>query len=299
MFAKTQVLIVNRGMTTLRRVLKLSGDQATGSGEDVPSSPRSTTKSLVHKEEIKPPEPEIANDNGLAITAVPATTEQIKKITWVQCDTCQKWRKLPPDVEVLSEEVWTCNMNEWAPNGGSCDDPEDAEDPVIAIDPVPAAALITQEVLLATSAAVVVPQPTPPPAAAARERRTAASVAPPAPVTYAAPLAPLLPPGINLYGEAFRIPPLGKQSRIVSYRDLISSHYRNNKTFNPHYDHICDVRYAAFSAYTSPTVHEQAAHREPPRLFPVHTKVPDLQQSRLPPKKRHHHHTVGQAETGE
>ncbi|KAH9255766.1 hypothetical protein BASA81_006160 [Batrachochytrium salamandrivorans] len=244
-------------MTTLRRVLQQSADLA-------PPTPALE-------------EPPAAVATVVAEDAVAATA--LAAVTWVQCDTCQKWRKLPPNMEDALGEVWTCNMNKWAPNGGSCDDPEDAEDP-IAVLPVSfdVAPQVIPEPAVAPS---LPPAPLPP----VREKKPSAP--PPPAVIHHLPLAPLLPPGINLYGQAFQIPPLGKQARIVSYRDLIASHYRNNKTFNPHYDHICDTRYAAFSCYTSPTVHLEPAfpQSQPPVLFPP-------EASRLPPKKRHKHSSV-------
>lgn len=239
-------------MTTLRRVLQQSADLA-------------------------PPTPAIEEPPAAAAVAPVVVAEEavaatvLAAVTWVQCDTCQKWRKLPPNMEDALGEVWTCNMNKWAPNGGSCEDPEDAEDP-IAVLPV----LFDAPALLVAPEPVVAPLLPPAPPPPVREKKPAA---PPPPLL---PLAPLLPPGINLYGQAFQLPPIGKQARIVSYRDLIASHYRNNKTFNPHYDHICDMRYAAFSCYTSPTVHLEPAfpQSQPPVLFPA-------TGSRLPPKKRH------------
>lgn len=45
--------------------------------------------------------------------------------TWVSCETCKKWRMLPPDisaevVEALPEQ-WYCNMNTFDPDRSSCD----------------------------------------------------------------------------------------------------------------------------------------------------------------------------------
>ena len=85
------------------------------------------------------------------------------------------------------------------------------------------------------------PQTSLPPSAAVKERRNAtsttpavvATVPPPAAASAsaAAPVA-LLPSGVNLYGQSFHVP-VKATARVVSYRDLIQSHYRNNKTFNP------------------------------------------------------------------
>eukprot|EP00816_Leptocylindrus_hargravesii_P004282 CAMPEP_0196810506 /NCGR_PEP_ID=MMETSP1362-20130617/10310_1 /TAXON_ID=163516 /ORGANISM="Leptocylindrus danicus, Strain CCMP1856" /LENGTH=1142 /DNA_ID=CAMNT_0042185525 /DNA_START=239 /DNA_END=3667 /DNA_ORIENTATION=+ len=42
---------------------------------------------------------------------------------WVQCESCQKWRRLPSDGTVKSEslpDAWFCNMNTWNPKEASC-----------------------------------------------------------------------------------------------------------------------------------------------------------------------------------
>jgi NAD-dependent SIR2 family protein deacetylase len=48
--------------------------------------------------------------------------------TWVACDACGKWRKLPPGV-VLPDEAanskWQCRQNVWDPARRSCDVPEE------------------------------------------------------------------------------------------------------------------------------------------------------------------------------
>ncbi|VEU33799.1 unnamed protein product [Pseudo-nitzschia multistriata] len=50
-------------------------------------------------------------------------------VEWVQCDKCQKWRKLPPHIS--SDElpdVWNCAMNTWNPDSASCEAAEDKTD---------------------------------------------------------------------------------------------------------------------------------------------------------------------------
>jgi hypothetical protein len=45
----------------------------------------------------------------------------------VQCASCSKWRRLPQDEQVPSEEdEWKCQEATWRPNL-SCDDPEDVD----------------------------------------------------------------------------------------------------------------------------------------------------------------------------
>ncbi|KAL4558447.1 hypothetical protein LXL04_036647 [Taraxacum kok-saghyz] len=42
---------------------------------------------------------------------------------WGQCDSCSKWRKLPPDVLLPSK--WTCSDNVWDPDRCSCSVPDE------------------------------------------------------------------------------------------------------------------------------------------------------------------------------
>ena len=52
-----------------------------------------------------------------------------ENLEWVQCEKCDKWRKLPPHVSADDlPDVWTCNMNTWNPSSASCDAPEDKSD---------------------------------------------------------------------------------------------------------------------------------------------------------------------------
>lgn len=42
---------------------------------------------------------------------------------WVQCENCEKWRRLPSDGSVKSDslpDAWFCNMNTWNPKEASC-----------------------------------------------------------------------------------------------------------------------------------------------------------------------------------
>jgi len=42
---------------------------------------------------------------------------------WVQCESCQKWRRLPADGSIKSEslpDVWYCSMNTWNKDEASC-----------------------------------------------------------------------------------------------------------------------------------------------------------------------------------
>ena len=49
-------------------------------------------------------------------------------VKWVQCEKCEKWRRLPPQISAEDlPEVWHCNMNTWNPASASCDVEEDRE----------------------------------------------------------------------------------------------------------------------------------------------------------------------------
>merc|ERR1719491_1403242 len=55
--------------------------------------------------------------------------EDEDNVEWVQCDKCQKWRKLPPDIS--ADELpgsWDCSMNTWNPSSASCQAAEDKTD---------------------------------------------------------------------------------------------------------------------------------------------------------------------------
>jgi CW-type Zinc Finger len=58
---------------------------------------------------------------------------------WVQCEKCEKWRRLPPDVSADNlPDVWYCSMNTWDPNTSTCGAAEDKAEPVVQIMPITA-----------------------------------------------------------------------------------------------------------------------------------------------------------------
>lgn len=61
-------------------------------------------------------------------TSVPVkeSSAEAENLEWVQCEKCNKWRKLPPYIASDDlPDVWTCDMNTWNPSSASCDAPED------------------------------------------------------------------------------------------------------------------------------------------------------------------------------
>lgn len=53
-----------------------------------------------------------------------------KPTSWVQCEGCKKWRRVPwhVDAESLSED-WVCTMNSWDPENANCSAAQDGYDP--------------------------------------------------------------------------------------------------------------------------------------------------------------------------
>ena len=49
---------------------------------------------------------------------------------WVQCEKCEKWRRLPPQISAADlPDVWYCNMNTWDSHAATCEAQEDQADP--------------------------------------------------------------------------------------------------------------------------------------------------------------------------
>jgi len=50
-------------------------------------------------------------------------------VEWVQCEKCEKWRKLPPYMSADElPDSWYCSLNTWNEASASCDAPEDQAD---------------------------------------------------------------------------------------------------------------------------------------------------------------------------
>ncbi|OQS04062.1 hypothetical protein THRCLA_03663 [Thraustotheca clavata] len=58
-----------------------------------------------------------------------------KEENWVQCDKCQKWRKLPDNVDVSElPATWYCRMNKWSRRFNKCSAAEETAMPVKETD---------------------------------------------------------------------------------------------------------------------------------------------------------------------
>lgn len=56
-------------------------------------------------------------------------TNEADNVEWVQCEKCDKWRKLPPHIAADDlPDVWYCSMNTWNPSSASCEAAEDKAD---------------------------------------------------------------------------------------------------------------------------------------------------------------------------
>jgi hypothetical protein len=57
-----------------------------------------------------------------------ARTDDADNLEWVQCELCDKWRKLPPHISAdMLPDIWYCTMNTWSGNA-TCEAPEDKAD---------------------------------------------------------------------------------------------------------------------------------------------------------------------------
>eukprot|EP01041_Mallomonas_annulata_P003254 gene3254-6439_t len=53
----------------------------------------------------------------------------IERVDWVQCNRCEKWRKVPISIDVSSlPDIWLCRLNFWDPAFARCSAREEVED---------------------------------------------------------------------------------------------------------------------------------------------------------------------------
>ncbi|CAE7590028.1 MORC4, partial [Symbiodinium microadriaticum] len=77
---------------------------------------------------------EADNDVQQMSIAVPV----VENVTWVQCNKCSKWRKVPGRINQKDlPDVWYCVMNTWAPEYARCSAKEEVEEVLpAAVGPV-------------------------------------------------------------------------------------------------------------------------------------------------------------------
>ncbi|OWZ01780.1 hypothetical protein PHMEG_00026773 [Phytophthora megakarya] len=93
---------------------------ASSSETTVPSSPELSVKTRSAALQILK---EAAAEEDDEIKPNPIATKQDD---WVQCDKCQKWRRLPNQVNVSElPAVWYCKMNKWDKRHNKCSAPEE------------------------------------------------------------------------------------------------------------------------------------------------------------------------------
>jgi hypothetical protein len=49
-------------------------------------------------------------------------------VEWVQCERCDKWRKLPPGEPLPDNDIWHCELNTWNIGRSACDAPQEDDD---------------------------------------------------------------------------------------------------------------------------------------------------------------------------
>jgi len=78
------------------------------------------------------PKVKVGRKRGRPARNPPASSQEKKdddNVQWVQCEKCDKWRKLPPHIEPDElPDRWYCSMNTWNPDSASCESPEDKAD---------------------------------------------------------------------------------------------------------------------------------------------------------------------------
>ncbi|KAE9009199.1 hypothetical protein PF005_g11721 [Phytophthora fragariae] len=95
-------------------------DSASNSETTAPSSPELSVETRsAALQKLK----EAATEDDDEIKPNPIATKQDD---WVQCDKCQKWRRLPNQVNVSElPAVWYCKMNRWDKRHNKCSAPEE------------------------------------------------------------------------------------------------------------------------------------------------------------------------------
>lgn len=119
--------------------VSVEDSQSAVSGPDVVKSEKKSKKSAPQQEPAEIPTPALEPE-GLKKPGRkrgrPARSNAAQKedndgdnVEWVQCEKCEKWRKLPPHISADElPDTWFCTMNSWNPDSASCEAPEDKAD---------------------------------------------------------------------------------------------------------------------------------------------------------------------------
>ena len=97
-------------------VLGVSGGSGGSGGPGVSGGSGGSSGSGVHNSSPS----SSSHATGAAAAAVPKPPDGGKKeavpedMEWVQCEKCEKWRRLPPNLSAADlPDVWYCSMNTW------------------------------------------------------------------------------------------------------------------------------------------------------------------------------------------
>jgi hypothetical protein len=111
----------------------------------VASSHRSGSGLLVPTSNYQP-------GTGGAVGAATASMPKKILMQWVQCERCEKWRKISPLSGVNHKDLpekWYCEYNNWDPERGACEVPEESDNENDAVDAAVVAA--RSQLILANS----------------------------------------------------------------------------------------------------------------------------------------------------
>ncbi|CAB9503547.1 CW-type Zinc Finger [Seminavis robusta] len=100
--------------------------------ESIPEAPptdkvKRGKKSRKEKEIKESTKERDSHDHAERSTSHKEQDVDIDNVEWVQCEKCDKWRKLPSEISADElPDVWYCSMNTWNPQSASCSAAEDS-----------------------------------------------------------------------------------------------------------------------------------------------------------------------------
>lgn len=110
---------LSRRKRQLKEIYYRRQDEEDGSGNDEP-------------EEQKPSSARSAAGGTNSSSSKPRKNNSTQSLAkeddkvWVQCNTCDKWRALPHDVDPNSlPDIWVCSLNTYDSTRNNCDAPEE------------------------------------------------------------------------------------------------------------------------------------------------------------------------------